>query len=170
MSSFSMEFGATLSPKLEQSSGGRPGSQTRRLARRLLQAAPGVVREVEICTSVFAFALMMILPLAEVASRTFLKSSIGGTIPVVEHLSLWITFLGAALAARSDRLLSLATPNFLPERVRPVFRILESTHRGFYGGRRASIHTDGEPGFSGMGCVCSRAGCVAGWNRPRHAC
>src|SRR5215469_3243332 len=104
MSSPSIEgFGPVLSPKLRQASGSR-----------LFTAVCKDLAHAEIGTSALAFTLMMMLPLAEVASRTFLKSSIGGTIPVVEHLSLWITFLGAALAARSDRLLSLATPNFLP--------------------------------------------------------
>jgi TRAP-type C4-dicarboxylate transport system permease small subunit len=43
---------------------------------------------------------------------------IAGSIPIVQHLTLWISFLGAALAARSDRLLALSTASFLPERWR----------------------------------------------------
>jgi tripartite ATP-independent transporter DctM subunit len=76
--------------------------------------------------SIAVLALMSALPLAELVWRTFAKASIGGTIPVVQHLTVWIAFLGVALAAGSDRLLSLATSNFLPERARRPVRIFTS--------------------------------------------
>ena len=40
-------------------------------------------------------------------------AGIPGSITIVQHLTLWITFIGAALAAREDRLLSLASAEFL---------------------------------------------------------
>ena len=40
---------------------------------------------------------------------------IPGSIVLVQHLTLWVALLGAALAARSDPLLALvSTPQFLP--------------------------------------------------------
>ncbi len=50
---------------------------------------------------------MAILPVAEVCAREFLKTSITGSIVTVQHLTLWIAFVGAMLAAREGRLLSL---------------------------------------------------------------
>jgi C4-dicarboxylate transporter, DctM subunit len=56
----------------------------------------------------------MLLPLAEIASRALFNRGIPGSQPFVQHLTLWIAFLGAALAAREGKLLSLATAEFLP--------------------------------------------------------
>jgi len=50
---------------------------------------------------------MAILPLAEVFAREIFKTTITGSIITVQHLTLWIGFVGAMLAARKGRLLSL---------------------------------------------------------------
>ncbi len=57
---------------------------------------------------------MVLLPLAEIVVRR-LGTGIPGALPFEQHLTLWVAFLGAALAAREGRLLALATGNFLPE-------------------------------------------------------
>jgi len=62
-----------------------------------------------------ALALMAILPLAEAGLRAVFGIGIPGSLPFVQHLTLWVTFLGAALATREDKLLALATGEFLPE-------------------------------------------------------
>ena len=67
--------------------------------------------------SIALLAAMSLLPLIEIAGRTILGQGIPGSIPLVEHLTLWIAFLGAARAARSDRLLALSTARSLPDRV-----------------------------------------------------
>jgi tripartite ATP-independent transporter DctM subunit len=81
---------------------------------------------VENAFSLAVLAAMCLLPVLEFGSRFFLGRSIAGTIPLVQHLTLWIAFLGAALAARSDRHLALSTAGFLPERHRPGLRIATS--------------------------------------------
>ena len=58
---------------------------------------------------------MAVLPLLEIAWRAAFKSGIPGSGPFVQHLTLWVGFLGAAIAAREGRLLSLATGAFIPE-------------------------------------------------------
>ncbi len=65
--------------------------------------------------AVAVFALIAALPVVELASRELLGGGVPGSITMVQHLTLWITFLGAALAARSDRLLAMATGEFLPD-------------------------------------------------------
>ncbi len=50
---------------------------------------------------------MATLPLMEVVAREFFKTSITNSIVTVQHLTLWIGFIGAMLAAREGRLLSL---------------------------------------------------------------
>ncbi|MFC1746745.1 TRAP transporter large permease subunit [Candidatus Neomarinimicrobiota bacterium] len=57
--------------------------------------------------TVLILSLMALLPVAEVIAREFFHTSITGSIVTVQHLTLWIGFVGAALAARDGRLLSL---------------------------------------------------------------
>jgi len=61
-----------------------------------------------------ALAAMVVLPLAEIVVRRFFGVGIPGSGPFVQHLTLWIGFLGAAIAAREGKLLSLATGTFIP--------------------------------------------------------
>ena len=57
----------------------------------------------------------MILPLAETASRKFLGTTIPGSGVIASALTLWLGLLGAAIAARDGKLLTLATGEFLPK-------------------------------------------------------
>jgi tripartite ATP-independent transporter DctM subunit len=58
---------------------------------------------------------IMIIPLAEIASRTFLGAAIPGSSAYASVLTLWLGMLGAAIAAREGKLLTLATGEFLPK-------------------------------------------------------
>ncbi len=62
-----------------------------------------------------ALTLMALLPITEMISRQWRLPGIPGSTVVVQHLTLWVAFIGAALAARSDRLLALSANTFLPE-------------------------------------------------------
>jgi len=64
--------------------------------------------------AVVVLACMSLLPLAEIVAREWLGGGVPGSISIVQHMTMWISFLGAALAARSDRLLALSTGSFLP--------------------------------------------------------
>src|SRR5579859_6434321 len=57
----------------------------------------------------------MVLPLAEIASRRLLHQTIPGETAFVSTLTLWLGLLGAAIAARDGKLLTLATGEFLPK-------------------------------------------------------
>jgi tripartite ATP-independent transporter DctM subunit len=61
------------------------------------------------------FVLMAALPLAEIITRWFVPTGIPGSLATVKHLTLWVGFLGAAIAAREGKLLSMATGTLLPE-------------------------------------------------------
>src|SRR5262245_1474301 len=58
---------------------------------------------------------MAVLPLLEIAWRAVFHTGIPGSGPFVQHLTLWVGFLGAGIAAHEGRLLSLATGTFIPE-------------------------------------------------------
>ena len=68
---------------------------------------------------------IMIIPLAEIASRKFLGTAIPGSSAYASVLTLWLGMLGAAIAAREGKLLTLATGEFLPKgRVSAVAHVL----------------------------------------------
>ena len=62
-----------------------------------------------------ALAGIMLLPLAEIVSRRFLGAAIPGSGAFAATLTLWLGMLGAAIAARDGKLLTLATGEFLPK-------------------------------------------------------
>jgi C4-dicarboxylate transporter DctM subunit len=57
---------------------------------------------------------LMLLPLAEIVTRKFFESGIPGAGPFAQNLTIWVGLLGAAIAAREGKLLTLATGEFLP--------------------------------------------------------
>src|SRR5437762_10862266 len=57
---------------------------------------------------------MMALPLVEIAMRRLFGVGVPASGPIVQHLTLWVGFLGAAIAAREGKLLALATGTFIP--------------------------------------------------------
>ncbi len=75
-----------------------------------------------------ALAVMVVMPLSEIVLRRVFGLGIPGSIPFVQHLVLWVGFLGAALAAREGTMLALATGTFLPAgRVRDIAGMLAAT-------------------------------------------
>ncbi len=75
--------------------------------------SPSLFHSFENALTVAVVAAMTAITLSEVVAREFLGTGIPGSIPMVQHLTLCVTFLGAGLAARSDRLLALSTASFL---------------------------------------------------------
>src|SRR5258708_23583991 len=57
----------------------------------------------------------MLIPLAEIISRRFFGAAIPGSSAYASVLTLWLGMLGAAIAARDGKLLTLATGEFLPK-------------------------------------------------------
>jgi C4-dicarboxylate transporter, DctM subunit len=86
-----------------------------------------MLTRVENAVSLTALTAMVLLALSETAGRALFQAGVPGSIVLVQHLTLWVALLGAALAARSDRLLALATPHFLPERWRNPTRVGTAT-------------------------------------------
>src|ERR1700686_2958059 len=61
-----------------------------------------------------AMLAMVVLPLLEIAVRRLFGVGVPASGPIVQHLTLWVGFLGAAIAAREGKLLALATGTFIP--------------------------------------------------------
>ena len=71
---------------------------------------------IENAVAIGVLGSMVIVPVIEVVGRAAVGRGIPGAIVVVQHLTLWIALLGAALAARADRLLAVSTMRLLPAR------------------------------------------------------
>jgi tripartite ATP-independent transporter DctM subunit len=87
-----------------------------------------LLNRIEETVAGLALAFMVALPLAEIVARGLLDTSIRGSGRLVQHLTLWVCFLGAAIAARKGKLLSFATGMLLPEgKLRERALLLSST-------------------------------------------
>ena len=62
-----------------------------------------------------ALLAMAFLPSIEAVTRLFRIQGVPGSAVIVQHMTLWIGFLGAILAARRGKLLSLTKPVEVPE-------------------------------------------------------
>ena len=62
-----------------------------------------------------SLAIMVVLPLLEIVLRRVAGVGIPASGPIVQHLVLWVGFLGAAIGAREGKLLSLATGSLVPD-------------------------------------------------------
>jgi TRAP-type C4-dicarboxylate transport system permease small subunit len=82
---------------------------------------------------------IMLLPLAEIALRQAFHTGIPGAGPFSQNLTLWVGLLGAAIAAREGKLLTLATGEFLPKSVGPAAHVIG----GFVGAAVATIFAVG---------------------------
>ena len=76
--------------------------------------------------AITAMGLMAVLPVAELITRQAGMNGIPGSTVFVQHLTLWVAFLGAAMAANSDRLLALSANTFLPEKWAAPVRVFAS--------------------------------------------
>lgn len=75
-------------------------------------------------TAALALLLMAGLPVLELVLRTFFATGITGAAEYVQHLTLWVGFLGAAIAARERRHLSLSQGvRIVPERFAGAARV-----------------------------------------------
>src|SRR5262245_15966688 len=91
-----------------------------------MRRAFGILGASESSISIGILLLMSALPILEAAGRELWGHGIPGSVVLVQHLTLWLTFAGAALAAGSGRLLTLATPGLLSERMRGWTNIVTS--------------------------------------------
>lgn len=85
--------------------------------------APARRHRVENHAVTAVMAIMAVLPLVELLSRPLFNSGVPGSALLVQHLTLWVAFMGAAVAARKERLLALSTATFLPPSWRVPVRV-----------------------------------------------
>jgi tripartite ATP-independent transporter DctM subunit len=77
------------------------------------------------------FASLTFLPAFETISRLFRTTGVPASPVIVQHLTLWIGFIGAVLAARKNKLLALTT--------HPLFEPDETFHFGRWIGKTISF-------------------------------
>ena len=67
------------------------------------------IKPIERGITLFVFIALVLLPAIEVLTRIFGTTGVVASPVLVQHLTLWIGFLGAIVAARRNKLLSLTT-------------------------------------------------------------
>ena len=67
------------------------------------------IRTIEKYFTLFVFISLVLLPAVEVIARFFGTTGVIASSVLVQHLTLWIGFAGAVIAARRNKLLSLTT-------------------------------------------------------------
>src|SRR5580704_12709899 len=77
----------------------------------------------EKAVAIGAISVMSLLPVIEMVARLLGVSGIPGSVVFVQQLTLCVAFLGAALAASGDRLLSLSANTFLPAKLAVPVRV-----------------------------------------------
>ena len=85
------------------------GTGARRVADRRIAGWRALFHRSENVVLSAALGAMAVLPVAEIVLRTAFGFGIPGSAGIVQHLTLWVGMLGAAIAAREARLLSLST-------------------------------------------------------------
>lgn len=81
-----------------------------------MKHAGQILGNLEKSVAVLVMSLATLLPLIAMASRLAGLRGIPGSVVFVQQLTLWIAFLGAALAASGDRLLGMSANTFVPQR------------------------------------------------------
>ncbi len=78
-----------------------------------------LLHRAENAVSVTILCAMALLPILEIVGRWLWRTGIPGSMTLVQHGTLWIGFLGGAIAARDGRLLSIgAVTGLFPEAFR----------------------------------------------------
>ncbi len=92
-------------------------------------AAPrSTLSRVEDAVSIAVLCAMAALPILEIVGRRLWRTGIPGSSALVQHGTLWIGFLGAAIAAREKRLLALgAATGALPPGLRSAAEIFSAS-------------------------------------------
>lgn len=90
--------------------------------------ARSAVSRVEDAVSIAVLCAMAVLPILEIVGRHLWRTGIPGSSALVQHGTLWIGFLGAAIAGREKRLLALgAASGFLPRRLKGAAEIFSAS-------------------------------------------
>jgi tripartite ATP-independent transporter DctM subunit len=87
-------------------------------------AAPGILVAAENAILSLAFALLALLPLAEIVLRAVAGIGFEGSSALVQHLTMAIGMLGAAVAARDERLLAFSGATLLKGLAAAAARLL----------------------------------------------
>lgn len=80
--------------------------------------------ETEKAVTALALLAIVLLPIIEVVGRAVIGIGVPGSIDYVRHLTLWIAFLGAAVATREEKHLALGFATFLKGRWRRATSVL----------------------------------------------
>ncbi len=79
-----------------------------------MTGAARILGRLERAVAILAISLACLLPLVAMSTRLAGVRGIPGSVVFVQQLTLWMAFLGAALAASGERLLGMSANTFVP--------------------------------------------------------
>ncbi len=91
---------------------------------RWLYKLSAYAHETENTVTALALLAIVLLPIIEVVGRALIGIGVPGSIDYVRHLTLWVAFLGAAIATREQKHLALGFTAFLKGRWRMAASVL----------------------------------------------
>ena len=98
-------------------------SHTHTLGAPPLAAEPRILVAAENAILALVFAVLVLLPLAEIVLRAVAGIGFQGSSAIVQHLTMAIGMIGAAVAARDERLLAFSGATLLKGRVAEAARL-----------------------------------------------
>ena len=103
----------TSTRPLKGSRQSRPTNSKVHGLRKAGEACRAYVHETEDIVTAIALLAIVVLPIVEVVGRALIGVGVPGSIDYVRHLTLWVAFLGAVVAARHGKHLALGFASFL---------------------------------------------------------
>jgi C4-dicarboxylate transporter, DctM subunit len=86
-----------------------------------------IVRYTENAVAVIVLSCLSLIPVLEIIARTIFKTGVYGSSDYVQHLVLWVTFVGGMFASREKRHLALAAGvDSLPVKIQTWVKTLTS--------------------------------------------
>jgi len=67
--------------------------------KSLIHMCGTAVRRAENALAVLVLACLSLIPIVEIIARTFFKTGLLGSTEYVQHLVLWVTFVGGMFAS-----------------------------------------------------------------------
>ncbi len=91
-----------------------------------MQYIKNFIKNLEDSLAIIILLLMAFLPTLMVFSRLIGVNGISATTLIVQNLTLWIAFVGAIIATRKNKLLSLLNPIEIESKINFNFKFLFS--------------------------------------------
>ncbi len=107
-----------------------PGLRLAGAVTHICERTAWLMRRAENLAVTLALLAMALFPFIEILGRALFNAGVPGSIDYVRHLTLWVSFIGAAVAARETRHLALGFNSFMHARWRQAADMVSAAIAG----------------------------------------